>query len=101
MVGKVVEDAPKKPRPKKSQEEVDFMWAGRGAELAGAGLSLPPSLPLSFLLFRAGGSHLRGSGGGGGKGGGRLTARVLVCGRMSVRVCKGEVVDEKAGRLRA
>jgi hypothetical protein len=37
MVGKVLEDAPKKARPKRTQDEVDFMWAGRGAELSGAG----------------------------------------------------------------
>jgi hypothetical protein len=37
MVGKVQENVVKKARPKKSQDEVDFMWAGRGAELAGAG----------------------------------------------------------------
>ena len=30
MVGKVLEDAPKKARPKRTQDEVDFMWAGRG-----------------------------------------------------------------------
>lgn len=37
MVGKVQEDVKRKPRVQKSQDEVEFMWAGRGAELSGLG----------------------------------------------------------------
>jgi len=37
MVGKVLENAPKRPKKQRTQDEVDFMWEGRGAELAGAG----------------------------------------------------------------
>jgi len=37
MVGKVVENAPRRERKKQSKEDVDFLWEGRGAELAGAG----------------------------------------------------------------
>ena len=37
MVGKVQEEVVRKPRVQKTQDEVDFMWAGRGAELSGAG----------------------------------------------------------------
>lgn len=37
MVGKVVENVPKRERPKQSEDEVNFQWQGRGAELSGAG----------------------------------------------------------------
>jgi len=37
MVGKVLENAPKRERPKQSEDDVNFQWQGRGAELSGAG----------------------------------------------------------------
>jgi len=37
MVGKVMENAPKRERPKQSEDDVNFQWQGRGAELSGAG----------------------------------------------------------------